>query len=64
MALFALALVYHEVFMVHISADDLNRLSLKQISEKAIRLKEQGQYVSENYCQINVRQMSGKILGG
>ena len=42
MALFALALVYHEVFMEHISTDDLNRLSLKQIGEKAIRLKEQG----------------------
>lgn len=42
MALFALALLYHEVFMEHISANDLNRLSFKQISEKAIRLKEQG----------------------
>lgn len=42
MALFALALVYHEVFMEHISTDDLNRLSMKQINEKAVRLKEQG----------------------
>ena len=41
-AMLALSLVYHEAFMEHVSADDLNRLSMKQISEKAIRLKEQG----------------------
>ena len=42
MTFFALALVYHEVFMEHISTNDLNRLSMKQINEKAVRLKEQG----------------------
>lgn len=41
-AMLALSLVYHEAFVEHVSADDLNRLSLRQISEKAIRLKEQG----------------------
>lgn len=40
-AFIAVSLVYHEGFMEHISTDDLNRLSLKQINEKAIRLKEQ-----------------------
>lgn len=41
-AVIGASLVYHEAFMEHVSADDLNRLSMKQISEKAIRLKEQG----------------------
>ena len=41
-AMLALSLVYHEAFMEHISADDLNRYSTKEISEKAVRLKEQG----------------------
>ena len=38
----ALSLVYHEAFMEHISADDLNRYSIHEINEKAVRLKEQG----------------------
>ncbi|MBQ9285982.1 MAG: hypothetical protein IJ209_06865 [Bacteroidaceae bacterium] len=38
----ALALVYHEAFMEHISADDLNRYSIHEINEKAVRLKQQG----------------------
>lgn len=41
-AMLAIALVYHEAFMEHISADDLNRCSTMEISNKAIRLKEQG----------------------
>lgn len=41
-AMLALSLVYHEAFMEHISADDLNRYSIHEISEKALRLKEQG----------------------
>ena len=41
-AMLAISLVYHAAFMEHISTDDLNRCSLKEIGEKAIRLKEQG----------------------
>ena len=41
-AMLAIALVYQEAFMEHISADDLNRCSTMEISNKAIRLKEQG----------------------
>lgn len=41
-ALLCISLVYHEAFMEHICADDLNRCSLLEISQKAIRLKEQG----------------------
>ena len=40
-ALLAISLVYHEAFMEQISADDLNRFSLKEINERTIRLKEQ-----------------------
>ena len=41
-AMLAISLVYHEAFMEHISADDLNRYSIHEISNKAVRLKEQG----------------------
>jgi hypothetical protein len=41
-AMLALSLVYHEAFMEHISASDLNRYSIHEINEKAIRLKRQG----------------------
>ena len=41
-AMLAVSLVYHEAFMEHISADDLNRCDLLAINHKALRLKEQG----------------------
>ena len=41
-AVIGASLVYHEAFMEHISTDDLNRLSMTQLSEKAIHLKKQG----------------------
>jgi len=41
-AMLAISLIYHEAFMERISADDLNRCSTMEISNKAIRLKEQG----------------------
>ena len=41
-AFFIIALIYHEVYMEHISTDDINRRGLAEVSRKALLIKEQG----------------------
>lgn len=41
-AFFAISLIYHEVFMEHISTDDINRHGLAEVSRKALLIKQQG----------------------
>lgn len=38
----AVSLIYHEVFMDHISTEDVNRMGFAEVSLKALRVKEQG----------------------
>ena len=41
-AFFAISLIYHEVYMEHISTDDINRRGLAEVNRKALLIKEQG----------------------
>ena len=41
-AMLAIAVIYHELIMEHINTEDVNRLSSMEISQKALRIKEQG----------------------
>lgn len=38
----AIAVIYHELIMEHINTEDVNRLNSMEISQKALRIKEQG----------------------